>query len=193
MCIQLTARHNNTQKHKYIPECCSTSHMHSYLHQRVAVVSKTLRQVAISCKHLLSYSQINKKKNTEHFIPSCLSSLHNHFALCPQAAGEWTWCRCPRWWPAHGTWPSPRSSAALWPLCCWPCWSSVSSTARDSCWRRSPVVSHSTWSHGVQQNISIWKRFCRIKTSFLLCQAETQLVMMIWVRGGHAPGDRFTF
>lgn len=68
-----------------------------------------------------------------------------------QAAGGSTWCRCPRWRPARGTWPWPQSSAVLWPRCCWRCWCCVSSTARDSCWRRSPAVSGATRSHRRQR------------------------------------------
>lgn len=58
-----------------------------------------------------------------------------------QAAGVWTWCPSPRWWPARGTWLWLRSSAALWLRFCWRCWFCASSTARGSCWRRSPGVS----------------------------------------------------
>lgn len=63
-----------------------------------------------------------------------------------QAVGGWTWCRCPRWWPARVTWPWLLSSAVLWPPCCWLYWSCVWSTARDSCWRRSPAVSPNVWA-----------------------------------------------
>lgn len=83
-----------------------------------------------------------------------------------QAAGVWTWCLCPRWWPARGTWPWPRSSAALWPPCCWPCWSCVSSTARDSCWRRSPVVSHNICTHSHFKCISKKKNGLKLGSHF---------------------------
>lgn len=57
-----------------------------------------------------------------------------------QAVGVWTWWPSPQLWPARGTWRWPRSSAALWLRFCWRCWFCASSTARGSCWRRSPAV-----------------------------------------------------
>lgn len=77
--------------------------------------------------------------------------------------GVSTWCRCPRWWPAPGTWPWLQSSASLLPLCCWLCSSSASSTARGSCWRRSPVVSHPCLF-----NQSLQHTVCQIVERFVL-------------------------
>lgn len=124
----------------------------------------TTHHLEISCQSAVIWS-----------IKQSVSILHpavRHIHLPPpssQAAGVWTWCRCPRWWPARGTWPWPRSSAALWPPCCWPCWSCVWSTARDSCWRRSPAVSHNICTY-------LWRRFLRIRTGvFYRFQNEREL------------------